>query len=124
MILADTSIWVEMFRKSKFKTELANLITTDQLCTHPFVVAELACGSLPNRKKTLTYLDSLNTLPLIQIADVRVMIEARNLWARGIGYTDAQLLAACLATPGTQLWTVDKRLLAVSESVGIRANLP
>ena len=47
MILVDTSIWVEIFRRGRFKTELATLIGNDQLCTHPFVLAELACGSLP-----------------------------------------------------------------------------
>ena len=34
MILVDTSIWVEMFRRGKCKAELATLIGNDQLCTH------------------------------------------------------------------------------------------
>jgi predicted nucleic acid-binding protein len=51
MILADTSIWIEMFRKGRLKAELGNLITNDQLCIHPFLVAELACGALPDRQK-------------------------------------------------------------------------
>ena len=45
MILADISIWIEMIRKGRFKAEMGNLITNDQLCIHPFVVAELACGT-------------------------------------------------------------------------------
>src|ERR1700722_20369983 len=60
MILVDTSIWVEMFRRGKFKAELATLVGNDQLCTHPFVVAELACGYLPDRQPTLLELDRLN----------------------------------------------------------------
>jgi len=112
-----------MFRKAKFRAELASLIATDQLCIHPFVVAELACGSLPNRQKTLTYLDILNSLPIVRVADVRVMIEARSLWAKEIGFTDAQLIASSLATQGTRVWTLDKRLGAAAEGVGIRANL-
>lgn len=31
MILADTSVWIEMFRWGRFKTELGNLIAADQL---------------------------------------------------------------------------------------------
>jgi len=124
MILADSSIWIEMFRKGRFKTELGNLITNDQLCIHPFVIAELACGSLPDRKKTLTYLDQLTALSLVRLADVRVMIEARGLWAKGIGLTDAQLIASCLATPGTQIWTTDRPLGRVAEAVGVRAKFP
>ena len=59
MILADTSIWIEIFRRGRFKAELENLIIDDQLCIHPFLIAELALGTLPERKKTLAYLDQL-----------------------------------------------------------------
>jgi predicted nucleic acid-binding protein len=113
-----------MFRKGRFKAELEKLVVNNQLCMHPFVVAELACGSLPDRKKTLGYLDRLTMLPVIRLADVRLMIEARSLWAKGIGLTDAQLIAACLATPGAQIWTLDGPLSRVTESLGIRATLP
>ncbi len=123
MILADTSIWVEMFRKGRFKTEMANLVASDQLCIHPFVVAELACGTLPQRRQTLAYLDQIAALPIVRLADVRLMIEARGLWSKGIGLTDAQLIASCLATPGTHIWTNDGPLNRVTESLGIRAKL-
>ena len=124
MILADTSIWIEMFRKGRFKAEMGNLVANDQLCIHPFVVAELACGNLPDRQMTLAYLDQLATLPMVQLVDVRFMIEARPLWSKGIGLTDAQLIASCLATSGTQIWTIDAALGRVTESLGIRAKLP
>ncbi|MFZ0393192.1 MAG: PIN domain-containing protein [Terracidiphilus sp.] len=123
MILADTSIWIEMFRKGRFKAELGNMIAADQLCTHPFVVAELACGSLPDRQRTLTWLDQLTALKIVRLDDVRIMIEARSLWAKGIGLTDAQLIASCLATSGTKIWTIDGALGRITESIGIRAGL-
>jgi predicted nucleic acid-binding protein len=121
MILADTSIWVEMFRKGRFKAELAKLIADDQLCAHPYVVAELACGDIPNRQKALIDLDRLSTLPIIPLADVRIMIEARSLAGKGIGLTDVQLIASCLATPGTHIWTLDAALARVTQSLGILA---
>ncbi|HEX3662915.1 MAG TPA: PIN domain-containing protein [Acidobacteriaceae bacterium] len=121
MILADTSIWIEMFRRGVFRAELDTLIAKDQLCTHPFVVAELACGYLPDRQKTLTYLDNLIALPPVRLTDLRIMIEARGLASSGIGLTDAYLIASCLATPGTRIWTVDAALGRVAESLGIRA---
>lgn len=124
MILADTSIWIEMFRRGGFKAELNALIAKDQLCTHPFVIAELACGYLPDRQKTLAYLDKLIALPPVRLADVRVMIEARGLASRGIGLTDAQLIASCLATTGSWIWTIDAALGRVAESLGIRAINP
>lgn len=124
MILADTSIWIELFRRGRYKAQLERLIISDQLCIHPCIVAELACGSLPDRKSTLTYLDSLNHLHPVRLADVRLMIEARNLVSKGIGLTDAHLIASCLATPGTQIWTIDAPLRRVTESLGIHVRAP
>ena len=121
MILADTSIWVEMFRKGRFKAELAKLIADDQLCAHPYVVAELACGDIQNRQKALIDLDKLSALRIIPLADVRIMIEARSLAGKGIGLTDVQLIASCLATPGTHIWTLDTALARVAQSLGVLA---
>ena len=121
MILVDTSIWIEMFRKGRFKAELATLIGSDQLCTHPFVVAELACGYLPDRQQTLLELDRLNALPALRTQDVRYMLESRGLFSKGIGFIDAQLIASCITTHGTQIWTIDAPLGRVAESLGLRA---
>ena len=124
MILADTSIWIEIFRRGRFKAELENLIVNDQLCIHPYVVAELACGFLPDRKNTLHYLDSLNQSLLVRLADVRLMIEARGLASKGIGLTDAHLIASCLAAPGTHIWTIDAALGRIADLLAIRATIP
>jgi predicted nucleic acid-binding protein len=121
VILVDTSIWVEMFRKGTFKAQLATLIGDDQLCTHPFVVGELACGYLPDRQQTLLELDKLPSLPTIRTADVRYMLETRGLFSKGIGFIDAQLVASCITAHGTQIWTIDGPLGSVAESVGLRA---
>ncbi len=124
MILADTSIWIDFFRRGTFKTELETLIANDQLCIHPCVVAELACETLPNRQKTLARLDQLISLRQVPLADIRIMIEARGLASRGVGLTDLHLIASCLATPGTQIWTIDAAFGKVAESLGIRMLTP
>src|ERR1700678_3455723 len=103
-----------MFRRGRFKAELATLIGNDQLCTHPFVVGELACGSLPE-------LDKLTALPTIRTADVRYMLETRGLLSKGIGFIDAQLIASCITSHGTQIWTIDRPLGRAAESLGLRA---
>lgn len=121
MILADTSIWIELFRRGRFKSELERLIDSDQLCIHPFVTAELACGYLPDRRNTLIYLDNLNHVHPVRLAEVRLMIEARGMASKGIGLTDAHLIASCLAVRGTQIWTIDGPLRRVTESLGIDA---
>jgi hypothetical protein len=108
-----------MFRTGAYKAELDTLISNDQLCIHPFLIVELALGTLPERRKTLTYLDHLISLPPVRLEDVRHMIEARGLVSKGIGLTDAHLIA----TPGTHIWTLDVRLGKVAESLSIRTTL-
>ena len=117
MILADTSIWIDHFR-------LANEALRDQLLRqriimHPLVVGELACGSLPQRGKTLALLDHLPKLRIALTDEVRRMIEVRSLHNCGIGWIDAQLLAAVLINPATQLWTKDKRLRQTAKNLKI-----
>jgi len=50
---------------------------------------------------------------------VRYMVEARALYSMGIGLIDAHLLASCLMTPGTQLWTLDAALKNAAIAIGI-----
>ena len=42
MILADTSVWIDYFRKDL--PELGQRLRRRDVLIHPFVVAELACG--------------------------------------------------------------------------------
>ncbi len=102
--------------------ELRRLLENKQIVMHPCLVAELALGSLRDRELTLAKLDSMPMLRLVDLRDVRRMIEARMLWPKGIGLTDAHLLASCLVTPGTQLWTTDVRLGNEAERLGLRVN--
>jgi hypothetical protein len=66
-------------------------------------------------------------LPRVEVAhsdEVRQMIETRALYSHGIGFVDAHLLASCLLTPGTFLWTRDVRLAGVAKALGIQAIPP
>lgn len=91
---------------------------------HPFVVAELALGSLRDRKNTLGLLDLLPQVRVAQLAEVRSLIEARRLCGLGIGLVDAHLIASILISSPTLLWTRDKPLRKVAERLGIHASLP
>ena len=57
MILADTSIWVDNFRSGS--SEMVRRLSRGQILMHPFVVAELALGSLHGRSKKLNDLEAL-----------------------------------------------------------------
>lgn len=120
MILADTSIWVDHLRSSN--DAMRKQLENEQIVIHPFVVAELALGSLKNRKKTLYYLDSLPQVRVAHVDEVRQMIEKRSLYSEGIGLIDAHLIASCLIDPQTKLWTRDKRLERIAEKLKIRVS--
>jgi predicted nucleic acid-binding protein len=91
---------------------------------HPFIIAELALGSLRERSKTLALLDLLPQVRVAQLSEVRVTIEARRLYSLGLGLTDAHLIASIFINPPTLLWTRDKRLRKAAEALGIHASLP
>ncbi|MCB0328075.1 MAG: type II toxin-antitoxin system VapC family toxin [Bdellovibrionales bacterium] len=116
MILADTSIWVDHFRKAN--TAFVELLENGEVATHPFVVGELACGNLKNRQ---TIIDLLSDLPKVDMAiheEVLQLIESHMLMGKGIGWIDAHLLAAALIS-GTPLWTADRKLRTLSASLGV-----
>ena len=118
MILADTSVWIDHLRKGD--EQLAGLLEAGLIVCHPFVVAEIALGSLRARAEMLGLLDGVAALPVAEPQEIRALIERRGLFGRGIGFVDASLVAACLLAPGTQLWTRDRRLDAVAANLGLR----
>jgi len=122
LILADTSVWIDHFRSGD--KELYQALNRGQIVTHPAIIAELALGSLRERSKTLAMLDLLPQVLVAQISELRLMIEARRLCNLGIGLTDAHLIASVLMNPPMLLWTRDKRLRKVAETLGIHASLP
>lgn len=121
MILADTSIWIDHMHAEDL--DLRRQLENGQIAMHPFVAGELALGPLPHRKKMLLYFDLLPQLRVAQTSEVRRMIEDRGLYNRGIGLTDAHLIAAVFINPSTQLWTRDKALRKIAQSLGIHAAL-
>lgn len=107
MVLVDTSVWVAHL-KSGHQT-LKKLLLDDQVCCHPFVIGELACGQLVSRAEILSL---LGQLPLVNAAsheEVLTLVEQRKLMGRGVGYIDMHLLASSLLGR-TQLWTKDRNL--------------
>jgi len=122
LILADTSVWIDHLRSGS--KELRRHLDQGQIVIHPFIIAELALGSLKDRTRTLALLDLLPQARVAQMSELRLMIEARRLYNLGIGLTDAHLIASVFLDSPSLLWTRDKRLRQVAEGLGIHARLP
>ena len=56
-VLVDTSVWVDHFRHGN--ATLAALLASDRVLVHPMVLGELACGTPPDRTRTLAALRAL-----------------------------------------------------------------
>ena len=116
MILADTSVWINHFRKGNKK--LATLLNEGQVSCHRYIVGELACGNIQNRDEILTL---LGALPGVQVADheeIIHFISSHKLHGKGIGLIDAHLLASTLLS-GSMLWTLDKALASMAKTLKI-----
>jgi len=122
MILADTSVWIDHLRSGN--KEMGSLLNRGEIVIHPLVIAELALGSLQDRDTTLALLDDLPQTRVAELAEVRHLIEARRLYALGLGLIDIHLIASVLISPGTSLWTRDKPLRKTTELLRIHVDLP
>jgi predicted nucleic acid-binding protein len=119
MILADTNIWIDHLRSAE--PRLVRLLEEDELLMHPAIIGELALGSIHDRSGFIALLAYLPALKASPAPEVMSLIEEARLFGRGIGWVDAELLAACLARP-CRLWTRDRRLAAVATELGITAS--
>lgn len=116
MILADTSVWVEHFRVGN--EALARLLDAHQVWVHPFVIGEIACGSLGNREEILSGLGHLPAVPVATHSEVLFFMERNQLVGLGIGYVDLHLLASTSLAPPMRLWTQDRRLATIADGMG------
>jgi predicted nucleic acid-binding protein len=117
MILADTSIWIDHLRHPDAR--LAAQLAANVVLVHPFVIGELACGSLPNRSVLLAELAALPRAPLAAHEETLGLLERYALGGRGIGWIDMHLLASTLLAGRSWLWTRDRRLHAIADELGL-----
>ena len=107
MVLVDTSIWVDHFRSGN--TRLSALLNDGDAVIQPFIIGELACGNLKNRKQIISLLHALPQIKKADDDEVLFFIEKHKLMGLGIGLVDCHLLASCKLSKTTIL-TKDKRL--------------
>lgn len=117
-VLVDTSVWVDHFRKGN--QALVSLIGRDLVLTHPMVIAEITCGTPPApRQQTLANMGLLQFCKQASLDEVTAFIERERLYGLGCGVVDMVLLASTLITPGSHLWTLDKRLAELAGRFGV-----
>ncbi len=116
MILVDTSVWIDHLRSGE--PTISSLLDRDQVLSHPWVVGEVALGGLRPSHQAIGLMDQLPHSTVATHEEILTTIEVHELSGAGIGYVDAQLLAATMLTSNTTLWTKDRRLAAVASRLG------
>ena len=112
MILADTSIWIDHFRKGE--PEFGALLDAGEVLIHPFVIGELAVGNLSSRDAILRTLSRLPAATVARHEEILALVSHEPLHGLGLGYVDVALLASIRLTPGAGLRTRDRRLQMVA----------
>ncbi|OGB54575.1 MAG: twitching motility protein PilT [Burkholderiales bacterium RIFOXYD12_FULL_59_19] len=106
-VLVDSSVWVGHFKQRN--EHLVALLEADLVVCHPFIVAEVACGTPPSRKVIINMLSELERVPVAKQDELLAMLDARQLYGHGCGFVDLSLLASALLSEKTLIWTLDKR---------------
>ena len=117
MIIVDTSVWISHLRRNE--QALLDAIAADDVMMHPFVLGELACGNLGDRKTVLEGFHFIRPAPVADMVDVLAFIDARQLMGRGIGYVDMHLLVSA-AQAQAALWTRDRRTGDAADELNLR----
>lgn len=115
MVLVDTSVWIDHFRMGD--PQLAGLLEINEVMMHPFVLGELACGSLRNRLAVLSLLQDLPAALVASDEDAMRFIANHALMGKGIGFIDVHLLASTALNESTQLWTRELALMSTAQEL-------
>ena len=117
MVLADTSVWVNHLRNSD--KHLEKLLFNGEVVCHTYIIGELACGNIKNRKEIISLLRSLPMTSPVEFEEFLYFIEQNQLNGKGIGFVDIHLLASAQISQ-IPLWTEDKRLMNTATELGLK----
>ncbi|CAM3080892.1 type II toxin-antitoxin system VapC family toxin [Methylobacterium mesophilicum] len=117
MIIIDTNIWIDHLAAAD--PSVTAILTEMSQRVHPFVIGELALGSVRDRERIIATLEDMPSADVAAHDGVMPLIAEHALHGLGIGYVDAHLLASAKLMPGSRIWTRDRRLAAVSDRLGV-----
>ena len=113
MIVLDTSIWIEYFKRNNdYKLIIDNLLRAKKVLAIDFIFGELLQGARENEKETI--IGMWEILPKINISGLgfyagRYSME-NNLLNKGIGLIDSAIIYASINS-NSKLWTLDKKII-------------
>lgn len=117
MILLDTSIWIEYFKRNEdYKVIIDNLLREKKVLALDFIFGELLQGAKEHEKSKIIALWEI--LPKVNISEIgfyagKYSME-NKLWDKGVGLIDCAIMYAAIES-NSLLWTLDKKILSFSD---------
>lgn len=121
MILVDSSVWIDHLRQKD--DVLSQLLINGQVCIHPMIIGELACGNLQHRQAVIKLWQSLPHTIHATHQEALHCLDTHSLFGKGIGLVDLHLVASTLLSSNTFLWTNDRRLKNIVEDLNLSFSL-
>ena len=107
-----------MSNRAPHAAQLDALLSRDEVSGHEFVYGELLIGDKGGRAQLLANYEQMHQAPAVPHRDVVEFVRDRRLHGRGIGWTDAHLLASALIGR-LRLWTTDPHLAVIARELGV-----
>ena len=107
-VTIDDALYAKALEMADADMDKVDLLTADQVYCHPMVISEIACGTPPERSRTIAFMGLLHQAQQASHAKVLDLIEREDLFGQGCGLVDIMLLASTMLTPGLRLWTALK----------------
>ncbi len=120
LVLIDTSVWIDHFRSGN--SILKDLLESDRVITHPYIIGELFCGNFSHRNETLSFFNDLPICGVLDHEEIMAFIENRRLFGKGLGYIDVHLVASAFLE-SVKLFTFDKKLKNVVQELRLGFSL-
>ena len=114
-MLVDTSVWIDHLRNDR--EDLRAHLEAGEVVCHPFILGELACGTIRKRDEVLSLLAALSQVAVAEHDEVMQLLDTHQLMGKGLGWIDAHLLASARLA-GVTLWTLDGPLKRAAQQLG------
>ena len=115
MILVDTSIWIDHFKK---KNEiLSQWILDGMVCTHSLIIQEICLGDFKQKVKIIDSLKHLIIIPMISHQEFILFSTKHNF--RKVGVVDVHLIASAILSR-CSIMTSDKSLALAAQKVDLK----
>jgi predicted nucleic acid-binding protein len=115
-MLVDTSVWIDHLRNNR--EDLSAQLEAGKVVCHPFILGELACGTIRKRDEVLSLLSALSHVAVAADDEVMQLLDTHQLMGKGLGWIDAHLLASARLA-GETLWTLDGPLKKAAHKLGV-----